>query len=101
MTAGQAALWGAFGGLAVELVEFHRVLRQTGTWPWNIQGEPSASMWLASIVIRIGLGLGLAVAGAETGEIAGPFAAIGAGVAAPLIIEQLGKPPSGHGDADR
>jgi hypothetical protein len=98
MTAWQAALWGAFGGLAVELVEFQRVLRQTGRWPWNIDGEPSAGMWSASIVIRVGLGLGLAVAGCETGEIAGPFAAIGAGVAAPLIIEQLGKNVGGDAE---
>ena len=99
MTPGQAAMWGAFGGLSVELVEFQRVLRQTGSWPWNIEGEPSAGMFFVSALIRIGLGLGLAVAGAETGEIAGPFAAIGAGVAAPLIIEQLGTNAPGGGNA--
>ncbi len=101
MTAWQAALWGAFGGLAVEAIQFSGVLRRTGTWPWNIEGEPPAGLWSASVLIRVGLGLGLAVAAFQTGEIAGPIGAIAIGVAAPLIIEQMGQDaPLVRGDPD-
>ena len=89
MTGWQAALWGAFGGLAVEALEFGAVIRRTGRWPWRMKGEPSASIFAVSVLIRVGVGFGLAAAAAETNQIAGPIAAIAIGVAAPLIIEKM------------
>jgi uncharacterized protein (DUF1501 family) len=42
-------------------------------------------------VIRVGVGFGLALAAAETGQVSGPLGAIAVGVAAPLLIEQMAK----------
>jgi len=85
----QYAMWGAFGGFAVEAVQFYGAIRRTGAWPWNSPGEPSPGPLTASIIIRVGLGLGLAVAAGATDQIAGPIGAITVGVAAPFIVEQM------------
>ena len=91
MSWSQYALWGAFGGLAVEAVQFLGALRRTADWPWRTPGEPSPGPLVASVVIRVGVGLGLAAAAGETGQIAGAFGAIAVGVAAPLVIEQMAR----------
>jgi hypothetical protein len=87
----QYALWGAFGGLAVEAIQFYGAIRRTGRWPWEIKGEPAPLPLLASVVIRVGVGFGLALAAAETQQVNGPLGAIAVGVAAPLLIEQMAK----------
>jgi len=85
------ALWGAFGGLSIEGIEFYGVIRRTGRWPWNIKGEPRPLPLLVSVAIRVGVGFGLALAAAQTGQVSGPLGAIAVGVAAPLLIEQMAK----------
>lgn len=82
-------MWGAFGGLAVEALQFYSVLRRTGGWPWKTVGELDPGPLVMSVVIRVGVGLGLAAAAGDTGQIAGPLGAIAVGVAAPLLIEQM------------
>jgi hypothetical protein len=85
------ALWGAFGGLAVEAIQFYGAIRRTGKWPWKTKGEPRPGPLAASVVIRVGVGFGLAFAAFETNQVSGPLGAIAVGVAAPLLIEQMAK----------
>lgn len=91
MTVWEYVVWGAFGGLAVEAVEFYGAIRRVKDWPWKIKGEPQPFPLAASVVIRVGLGLGLALAAGQTHQISGPIGAIAVGVAAPLLIEQMTK----------
>ncbi len=85
------ALWGAFGGLSIEGIQFYGAIRRTGKWPWKIKGEPRPLPLFISVVIRVGVGFGLALAAAETGQVSGPLGAIAVGIAAPLVIEQMAK----------
>ena len=85
------AAWGAFGGLAVEAIQFYGAIRRTGKWPWKTKGEPGPLPLLVSVIIRVGVGFGLALAAAQTKQISGPLGAIAVGVAAPLLIEQMGQ----------
>jgi hypothetical protein len=85
------ALWGAFGGLSIEGIQFYGAIRRTGRWPWKIKGEPRPLPLFVSVVIRVGVGFGLALAAAETGQVSGPLGAIAVGIAAPLLIEQMAK----------
>jgi len=91
MTWWHYALWGAFGGLAVEAVQFYGAVRRTGDWPWNTPGAPPRGPLAVSVIIRMSVGLGLAAAAGETGQVAGPLGAIAVGVAAPLLIEQMAR----------
>ncbi len=90
MTWWQFLLWGAFGGMAVEAVEFYGAIRRTGDWPWQQPGEPRLGPLLVSVVIRVGLGAGLAAAASHS-QVSGPLGAIAIGVSAPLLIEQMGR----------
>lgn len=91
MSLWEYALWGAFGGLAVELIEFSGAIRRVGGWPWKKEGEPGPAPLLVTVIIRVGLGLGLAVAAAQSGQLSGVIGAIAVGAGAPLLIEQLAK----------
>ena len=85
------SLWGAFGGLAVEAIQFYGAIKRTGDWPWRTKGEPRPGPLAVSVVIRVGLGCGLALAAGLTGQVSGPLGAIAIGVAAPLLIQQLAR----------
>jgi hypothetical protein len=107
-------LWGAFGGLAAEGIELYGAILRCRDWPWRIPEEVSFAPFIGSIVIRVGIGCGLAAAAGESQQVSGPFGAVAVGVAAPVIIEQIWKSrvkessivPSitpgepGHSDAD-
>lgn len=96
MTGWEYVVWGAFGGLAVEAIEFYGAIRRVKGWPWKVAGEPPPLPLAVSVAIRVGLGLGLALAAGQTRQISGPIGAIAVGVAAPLLIEQMAKqvPPA-------
>lgn len=85
------ALWGAFGGLAVEAIQFYGAIHRLNDWPWRTKGEPPPLVLAVSVVIRVGVGLGLACAAGLTGQISGPIGAIAVGVAAPFLVEQMTK----------
>jgi len=87
----QYAGWGAFGGLAVELLEFHGAIRRTGGWPWRQKDEPGPGPLLVSVVIRLIVGAGLAWALGAAQQVSGPAGALMVGVAAPLIFEQMAR----------
>lgn len=91
MSLWQAALWGAFGGIAVEAIEFYGAIRRTGTWPWRQKSEPSFAPMAFSVIIRVGLGAGLAAAAAGSMQVSGPLGAMAVGVSAPLVIEQMSR----------
>jgi hypothetical protein len=85
------ALWGLFGGFAVEALEFQGAIRRVGGWPWTAGGEPGPIPLLASVLIRLIVSIGVTAALAASHQVSGPYGAIGAGIAAPLLIEQLGR----------
>ncbi|GIM90425.1 hypothetical protein [Paractinoplanes toevensis] len=88
MTLVECALWGLFGGFAVEGLELSAVIRRTGRFPWKRRGGPGLAPFLVSVIIRFGVGAGLAAAVGSTGSTS-PLSALAVGVAAPLIIEKL------------
>jgi hypothetical protein len=92
MSGWQYAMWGLFGGFCVEGLEFVGAVRRTGDWPWRRDGEPSALPLMVSVIIRLAISTGLAAAAGSTHQVSGPFGAVGVGVAAPLLVEQLLQP---------
>jgi hypothetical protein len=91
MTWWEYVLWGAFGGLAVEAIEFYGAIRRLKDLPWKTKGESPPLALAVSVVIRVGVGLGLTLAAGLAGLVSGPIGAIAIGVAAPLLIEQMAK----------
>ncbi|GAB3481368.1 hypothetical protein [Amycolatopsis cihanbeyliensis] len=91
MTGLECAVWGLFGGFAVEGLEFAGAIRRTGGWPWRQPNEPGPLPLAVSVIIRLAVGAGLAVAIGATGHISGALGAVAVGVAAPLIIEQVAR----------
>lgn len=87
----EAALWGSFGGFALEASEFSSCIRRTGSWPWRLPAEPSALAFGVSVAIRLIVSTGLTVAAAQSGQVQTVFAALTTGLAAPLIVEQLAR----------
>lgn len=85
------ALWGAFGGVAVELIEILGAVKRVKGLPWRKKGEVGLGAMLFCVAARLGLGSGVAVALADAGQIGGSIGALAAGAAAPLILEQLSK----------
>jgi hypothetical protein len=100
VTVTEYALWGMFGGFAVEGLEFAAAIRRTGTWPWLLRGEPGPVALLVSVVIRLAVGAGLAVACGTTGQVNGPFGALAVGIAAPVLVERIARHASVTGLAD-
>lgn len=97
MTWLEYAAWGAFGGFAVEGLEFYSAIRRVGTWPWTQPGEPGFGPLAVSVVIRLLVGAGLATALGLSNQLSGPVGAMMAGVAAPLLVEQLARQVSATG----
>jgi hypothetical protein len=80
-------MWGLVGGACVEGLEGAVAMRRTGGWPWG--RRRSARMpFIASVVIRLGVGVGLAAAVGQSGPMSA-LSALSVGVAAPLIIEKM------------
>jgi hypothetical protein len=91
MAAWQYAMWGLFGGFAVEGLEFAAAIRRIAGWPWQQPNEPGLLPLMVSVVIRLVIGSGLAIAAGTSGQISGPFGALAVGAAAPLLVEQLAR----------
>lgn len=85
------ALWGAFGGFAIEVVEILGAIKRLKRMPWKVPGELSLGGLITTVVIRLGLGTGLAMALATSGQISGALGAVASGVAAPFLLEQMAK----------
>ncbi len=91
MTWTQAALWGLFGGFAVEGLDLYSAVRRRGRWPWQVPGprEVGAAGYFVAELVRLVIGSGLACGLATSGQITTAVGAITAGVAAPLLVERL------------
>jgi hypothetical protein len=85
VTGVEYAVWGLFGGFAVEGLEFAGAIRRTGTWPWRQPGEPGPLPLAVSVVIRLAIGSGLAAAAGLAGQVNGPFGALAVGVCSALV----------------
>lgn len=91
MTLWEYAIWGGFGGLAVELLQLYDAIRRTGDWPWRSPGEPRPAVLAFSVLIRVGLGVGLAVAAGDTNQVSGTLGAMAIGVTAPLLLQHMAR----------
>jgi hypothetical protein len=87
------AAWGAFGGFAVEGLEITSSIRRTGRWPWRVKGAPPFPPFIASVVIRLSIAAGVAVAFVSGGQVSGALGALSVGVMAPLLVEKLAQLP--------
>ncbi|WP_157411563.1 hypothetical protein [Actinoplanes rectilineatus] len=81
----QCVMWGVFGGVAVEGLEWSAVMRR-GRWPWNKRLR--AGPIIVSVLIRLGVGGVLAGAVGASGPMS-QLSALSVGIAAPLIIEKM------------
>jgi hypothetical protein len=90
VTVVECLIWGLFGGFAVEGLDFiAQSRRPPAGWPWKRPGHPGLGPYAISIIIRLLVGGGLAVATTLSEYPVGPLGALGIGVAAPLIVEKL------------
>ncbi len=91
MTGVEVALWGLFGGFAVEGLDLYTAVRRHGRWPWQSGKPREAGPWayLIAELVRLAIGAGLALAAGASDQITTPFAALAVGVAAPLVVERL------------
>jgi len=89
------AEWGLIGGLCVEASWLYSRIRGShrgsNLFPWRKPIPEGRMAYLVSVIVRVGLGAGLAGAAAGVGQVSGSFAAFGLGVAAPLVLEKLAK----------
>jgi hypothetical protein len=91
MAVWQYAMWGFFGGFAVDGLDFAGAIRRVGGWPWRQPGNPGPLEFGVSVLIRVGVAGGLTAAAASTDQVSGPFGAVAVGVSAPLLIQQLAR----------
>jgi hypothetical protein len=91
MTWIEAALWGLFGGFAVEGLDLYGAVRRRGCWPWWVRGprEVGVAGYFVAELFRLVIGSGLAWALVESGQVTTAVGAVAVGVAAPLIVERL------------
>jgi hypothetical protein len=85
--------WGAFGGFAVEGLEITSSIRRTGRWPWRVKGAPPFWPFVVSVLIRLSISAGVAMAFVSGGQVVGAFGAMSVGVMAPLLVEKLAQLP--------
>lgn len=82
-------MWGLYGGFAVEGLALIAEARRIGGWPWSGADQLPARVLLLAIVIRVGIGAGLAAAAFSSEQITTAFAAVTVGAGANKIIEGL------------
>lgn len=82
----EVAVWGVFGGIAIDGIELVKVIRaHGGNLPPDVRHWP---YWFAEF-LRLAIGGGFAIALNDAGQINGAFGALAVGAAAPLIAEKL------------
>ncbi len=70
MSGVQVALWGLFGGFAVEGLDLYTAVRRHGRWPWQSGKAKDAGPWayLIAELVRLAIGGGLAAAASASGQ---------------------------------
>lgn len=90
MTPLVACLGGLAGAGAIEISELYGAVRSIKDFPWRHEGEVPLGPYLFSVILRLALG----VIAAAVCSFAGPLSAVGAvaaGIAAPKLLEELGR----------
>ena len=85
-----AGLWGMVGAAAVEVMQLYGVVKANKNFPWKLKGELPLGLYVFCTLVRLGIGAFVAVLFAAVNPL-GPAGAVGAGIAAPKLLEQLGR----------
>ena len=87
----EAAAWGAFGGFAMEALDYITAVRRHHRVPWQkiLPGDPGPTAHAIATVLRLIVGAGVAAAAARTTPSVSPWLAFGLGAAAPVVLEKL------------
>jgi hypothetical protein len=96
MTLLVACLGGLVGAGAVEVSELYSATRFTKDLPWRQRGELPLGPYLFTVGLRLALGAVAALVCAASGPL-GITGAVAAGIAAPKLLEQLGRHVSAVG----
>ncbi len=100
-----AALWGFMGAAAIEAWDLYGAIHRVKGFPWKFDGEVTLAPYLVSVVLRVLLGVGMAVAFVASGQADGPVGVVAIGIAAPKLLEQLARqavtPTSANEPADQ
>jgi hypothetical protein len=86
-----AALWGFTGAAAIEAWDLYGAIHRVKGFPWKFDGEVTLGPYLVSVVLRVLLGIGMALAFVASGQAAGPVGVVAIGIAAPKLLEQLAR----------
>lgn len=88
------------GGLLIEAVEFRTQMLGNPKWTWRKPIEQGWAAFVIALVIRVGIGAGLAAASAaQLDMVSGPYLAMGLGVSAPVVLEKLARVGIAEGHA--
>jgi hypothetical protein len=90
MTLLTAFYWGLAGAGAVEASELYGAMRTVKNFPWRVTGELKFGPYLVTVLLRLVLGAFAAGLCAKAGPL-GPASAVAAGIAAPKLLEELGR----------
>lgn len=85
-----ACLGGVVGAGAIEISELYGAIRSAKGFPWRQEGEVPLSPYLFSVVLRLILGMIAAAVCASAGPL-GTLGAVAAGIAAPKLLEEIGR----------
>lgn len=101
MTWWSAALWGLLGGGLVETLDLYTEIRTRGALPWHKPSSkrrdrtrPAPRIYVLGTFLRLLMAGGVAAAAGASAMVSAPWIGIGAGVAAPLILERLAAQPT-------
>ena len=95
-----AALWGFVGVAAIKAWDLYGAIHRVKGFPWKFDGEVALAPYLVSVLLRVLLGVGMAVAFVASGQAAGPVGAVAIGIAAPKLLEQLARQAVSQTPAD-
>jgi hypothetical protein len=95
-----AVLWGFMGAAAIEAWDLYGAIHRVKGFPWKFDGEVALGPYLVSVVLRVLLGIGMALAFVASGQAAGPVGVVAIGIAAPKLLEQLARQAISHTAVD-
>jgi hypothetical protein len=75
----------------IEAWDLYAMIRKYRDFPWRKRDQLPAKPYAVSVVLRLGLGMGLCAAFGASGLAAGPVGFLSVGVAAVKVLEQLSR----------
>jgi hypothetical protein len=100
MSLPEAALWGFVGAAAIEAWDLYSAIHRVKGFPWKLDGEVALGPYLVSVVLRVLLGIGVALAFVASGQAGGPVGVVAIGIAAPKLLETLARQAVSQAAAD-